>query len=1159
MAPNVQTMPFGDDGNIATASQNKTTTLNATSGTNRKWRLLDSTLREGEQSMLCHFGHDDKIAIVKALSDFGVDIIELTDPNASAQSHQDLLEVLDLNLKAKICTSTLCKLDLVKKAASTGVHILVLFIGTSELMQANSHGKNMAEIITTVKECVGWVKQNTDIEVWFASEDSWTTNFEDMVAVFKAGHEAGANVLCMSDTRGIATPKTVTELVSKLKARLPGTAELDFHGHNDNGCAIANALCAIEAGCTVVETCVLGLGERLGIVPTCGFVACMYSQDQDTVKKRFDLKGIKTLEEKVASAVGIAIPFNNIVTGSTAFAHKAGVHVKAVLANPETYEGLNPDDFGIERNIMIAHNLCGWNGIKARSEQLGLALTKEQCIQAKERIKEMSSSSKSTIKAEDADHLILEVANGVAKTKNVDEADPQGNFDLAQVMRSNILEMTPYKCARDDAADLCVLLPGRGEKENDYKCDEKVFLDANENAFGCDLPNGIRQMDLALERYPCPNQIPLKKEIATLRGVRADQLVIAVGADEVIDLIIRMFCEPRKESLLITPPTYGMYEVSAAINDVEVIRSNLTAGFDLDLEDLESKIKPSTKLIFLCSPGNPTTKLIPIDRIRRVLIGNPLVMVAVDEAYIDFCDDSNMSSAVSLLDEFPNLMVIQTFSKAFSLAGARCGMLIASSEIATAANQVKAPYNMSTLAGEVALHAIRHKDRIDAGIEQVRKERARVAMNLQSSPGVDHVFPSQTNFLLFRLSDVSFAEAVYTRMASLGVLVRNRTTDLHCQGCLRVTIGLPSMNDAFLKAFCAAMSDLTAGPSEKEAVMASIPNVSFKPVGPVGQYVQGVDLRGKNMRSNPLAPHVVKSIQDGLMKHGLLVFRDHVDMHPEELLALAACFSHPESFEDDCKTLHPAFCELPEYPCFRQIGTEEGMIRNRLGYEWHADATDITLLYCLEAPTVHGETLFVELSHLYDSLSPEQKQLADSSSAMYSTKRTAGGAPAALDWNHGLRMNGTGTKVLRGALTKKPGYVMKTSPPIKMTSTWNGKTTLRIMSKNLESLEGRSWEESQNLADELLTAGMKPKKVSSMSEDLQFNEFTEFGPEVLQYKWRSGDILLWSNSAVLHSTSPPDLYKGQKRRMWQTQVCSELIDHVPSFGAFANNAFANGN
>ena len=152
-------------------SMNSAGNKTMTTTTNHKWRILDSTLREGEQSMLCHFGHDDKIAIVKELSDFGVDIIELTDPNASTQAHEDLIEVLGLGLRAKICTSTLCKLDLVKKAASTGAHILVLFIGTSELMQTNSHGKNMAAIIETVKECVGWVKQNTDIEVWFASED----------------------------------------------------------------------------------------------------------------------------------------------------------------------------------------------------------------------------------------------------------------------------------------------------------------------------------------------------------------------------------------------------------------------------------------------------------------------------------------------------------------------------------------------------------------------------------------------------------------------------------------------------------------------------------------------------------------------------------------------------------------------------------------------------------------------------------------------------------------------------------------------------------------------------------------------------------------------------------------------------------------------------
>merc|ERR1719219_224503 len=155
------------------------------------------------------------------------------------------------------------------------------------------------------------------------------------------------------------------------------------------------------------------------------------------------------------------------------------------------------------------------------------------------------------------------------------------------------------------------------------------------------------------------------------------------------------------------------------------------------------------------------------------------------------------------------------------------------------------------------------------------------------------------------------------------------------------------------------MTEVT-GVAYKGSALAATPPVTFTPVGCLGRYVQGVNLRGKNMRTNPLTPQTVKSIQDGLMKHGLLVFRDQVDMHPEELLALAACFARPETFEDATKPLHAGFCELPDYPCFRQIGTLDGMITNHLGYEWHVDATDITLLYCLEAPEDHGETLFVE-------------------------------------------------------------------------------------------------------------------------------------------------------------------------------------------------------
>jgi len=415
------------------------------------------------------------------------------------------------------------------------------------------------------------------------------------------------------------------------------------------------------------------------------------------------------------------------------------------------------------------------------------------------------------MKIKEANCVIRDAAEGGARSGEED----QEAFNLAKALRPNILSMVPYKCARDDMADLGVTLPGRGEKENDFKCDHKVFLDANENVFCCDLPIGICSMDLALERYPCPKQKPLKDEIAALRGVRADQIMLSVGADEVIDLVIRMFCEPNKESLLITPPTYGMYEVAANINAVEVIKSNLTPTFDLDLQDLVSKIKRSTKLIFLCSPGNPTSKLISIEDIRHILTEYPHVMLAVDEAYIDFCDDPKTLSAISLLEEFPNLMVIQTFSKAFSLAGARCGMLIASTDIVTVANGVKAPYNINTMTSEVVLHAIKRYDTVAEGVKQVVNERVRVAQELQSCSGVEKVYPSQTNFLLFKISHKSLAKRVYTRMASLGVLIRNRSTELHCKGCLRVTIGTQEMNDAFLTAFRTAMEEVTDVSFEK--------------------------------------------------------------------------------------------------------------------------------------------------------------------------------------------------------------------------------------------------------------------------------------------------------------------------------------------------------
>ena len=217
-------------------------------------------------------------------------------------------------------------------------------------------------------------------------------------------------------------------------------------------------------------------------------------------------------------------------------------------------------------------------------------------------------------------------------------------------------------------------------------------------------------------------------------------------------------------------------------------------------------------------------------------------MVDVDEAYIDFCNDPVKSSAVSLLDEFPNLVVIQTFSKAFSLAGSRCGMLVTSADITSVANKVKAPYNISTLAGEVTLQAVKNIDRVKAGIKQVIEERARVIKEIETSLGVD----------------LSLAEQVYTRIASLEVLIRNRTTCLHCEGCLRVTIGFPEINDSFLTVFRTMMPELIGATFKGRTIVAAAPQVTFSSSGCCGQYVHGVYLRGKNMRTNPLDSQVVR-------------------------------------------------------------------------------------------------------------------------------------------------------------------------------------------------------------------------------------------------------------------------------------------------------------
>ncbi len=362
--------------------------------------IIESTLREGEQFVGANYTPEQKEEIAYALDDFGVDYIELTSPSASPQSEADCRRIASLKLKAKVLTHTRCHMDDAKRAVDTGVDGVDVLFGTSSYLRRFSHGKEIPEIIEAALQVVSYIKSQ-GCEVRFSSEDSFRSESDDLLAVYQAVDQLGIDRVGLADTVGVATPHQVYDMVTFLRQHV--RADIEFHGHNDTGCAIANSFAALEAGATHVDTSVLGIGERNGITPLGGLVARLYTVDRSLVSK-YRLPALRDLEHLVAGIVGIDIPFNNYITGITAFTHKAGVHAKAVLNNPETYEILDPVDFGLTRYVSIAHRLTGWNAIKARAEQLGLTLSDADLKQATAHIKALADEK--PLALEDVDAIL---------------------------------------------------------------------------------------------------------------------------------------------------------------------------------------------------------------------------------------------------------------------------------------------------------------------------------------------------------------------------------------------------------------------------------------------------------------------------------------------------------------------------------------------------------------------------------------------------------------------------------------------------------------------------------------------------------------------------------------------------------------------------------
>ena len=341
-------------------------------------------------------------------------------------------------------------------------------------------------------------------------------------------------------------------------------------------------------------------------------------------------------------------------------------------------------------------------------------------------------------------------------------------FNLDKLLRDNIRQLVPYSSARDE-----------------FKGEAKVFIDANENSLGSPLTKWYN-------RYPDPHQWKVKEAIGKIKGIPPQHIFLGNGSDECIDLLFRAFCVPGKDNVIINPPTYGMYEVSAHINDIEVRRAVLLDDFQLDLVHLENLVDEHTKIIWICSPNNPTANSINREDIEIVL-NNFSGLVVIDEAYINF---SRHRSFIQELSDYPNLVVLQTMSKAWGLAGLRLGMAFASEAIIEVYNKVKPPYNISQATQELALRALEEVGQVNDMIRSLVTMREQLSHDLAELPVVRQVYPSDANFLLVKVDN---ARGAYEHLLQAGIVVRDRSKVELCEGCLRITVGTEPENAELLK------------------------------------------------------------------------------------------------------------------------------------------------------------------------------------------------------------------------------------------------------------------------------------------------------------------------------------------------------------------------
>ncbi|WP_109831640.1 histidinol-phosphate transaminase [Reichenbachiella versicolor] len=332
-------------------------------------------------------------------------------------------------------------------------------------------------------------------------------------------------------------------------------------------------------------------------------------------------------------------------------------------------------------------------------------------------------------------------------------------MDIKKLIRPNILALTPYSSARDEFTEIA-----------------EVYIDANENPF----ENGVN-------RYPDPYQMQVKNRLSEIKGIPTENMLIGNGSDEVLDLIFRVFCEPKQDNIISHNPSYGMYPVLCEVNDVELRKVNLEEGFILNAEEIINASDERTKIFFICSPNNPSGNLLQEEAITKVLESKKGIVV-IDEAYIDF---AHANSWITKLKQYSNLIVCQTLSKAWGLAGLRVGMCYASKEIITILNAIKPPYNVNELSQQRALEALNNKDEFDKHLATIMEEKDKMESALAKIELIEKIHPSDANFLLVKVPN---ANALYEFLLEHKIIVRNRTKEYLCKDCIRITIGTPEEN-----------------------------------------------------------------------------------------------------------------------------------------------------------------------------------------------------------------------------------------------------------------------------------------------------------------------------------------------------------------------------